>query len=74
MYKKLLLLGAVSGLLSAVASIIYQKVYAASLGENFALIVKPLNIIVINVVSGLIAATGFCKHRSCVRLSPSGNH
>ncbi len=59
MYKKLLLLGAVSGLLSAVASIIYQKVYAASLGENFALIVKPSNIMVINVVSGLIAGSGF---------------
>jgi hypothetical protein len=59
MYKKLLLLGAVSGLLAAVASIIYQKVYAASLGADFPQIVKSVNIVAINVISGLLAATGF---------------
>lgn len=59
MLKKLLLLGAVSGSLSAVAAIIYQKVYAASLGENFIQIAKPFNIFAINIIGGLLASTGF---------------
>ncbi len=59
MFKKSLLLGAVSGILAGIASIIYQKVYAASLGADFASIAKPLNIVLTTIASGLIAATGY---------------
>lgn len=59
MFKRFLLPGAVSGILAGIASIIYQKVYAASLGADFSSIVKPLNIVIITLVSGLIAATGY---------------
>jgi hypothetical protein len=59
MAKKLLLLGAVSGLLSGITAVVYQKIYAASLGADFGLIVKPLIVITINIIAGLLAATGF---------------
>lgn len=59
MFKKSLLLGIVSGVLAGIASIIYQKVYAASLGADFAAIAKPMNIIIATIVGGLIAATGY---------------
>ncbi|MEO6549396.1 MAG: hypothetical protein ABIN94_15445 [Ferruginibacter sp.] len=59
MLKKSLLLGGVSGILAGVASIIYQKVYAASLGVDFANIAKPQNIIIASLVTGLIAGTGY---------------
>jgi ABC-type nickel/cobalt efflux system permease component RcnA len=59
MLKKLLLLGAVSTLLSGVAAVIYQKNYAHWLGADFAGIVKPANIITVNIIGGLLAATGF---------------
>ena len=59
MFKKLLLLGAVSGILAGVASIIYQKVYAGSLGADFATIAKPMNIVLTTIIGGLIAAIGY---------------
>lgn len=59
MLKKPLLLGAVSGLLAGIAARIYQKVYASSLGTDFASIVKPIPMIITTVVAGLIAGTGF---------------
>ncbi|MCW3089331.1 MAG: hypothetical protein JWP81_400 [Ferruginibacter sp.] len=59
MFKKSLLLGAVSGILAGVASLIYQKVYAKSLGVDFATVAKPLSIIIVSFLSGIIAAVGF---------------
>ncbi len=59
MLKKSLLLGAVSGILAAIASIIYQKVYAGSLGADFSAIAKPLNIVITSLVGSLVAATGY---------------
>lgn len=59
MLKKSLLLGALSGILAGIASVIYQQVYAASLGADFAGIAKPFNIIMITLVSGLLVATGY---------------
>lgn len=59
MIKKSLFLGAVSGILAGIASVIYQKVYAASLGADFAGIAKPFNIIITTVIGGLIAAVGY---------------
>ena len=59
MIKKSLLLGAASGILAGIASIIYQKVYAATLGTDFATIAKPVGIIASSLIGGLIAAVGF---------------
>lgn len=59
MLKKSLLLGAVSGILAGIASIIYQKVYAGSLGADFAAIAKPLNIMITSLVGSMIAASGY---------------
>lgn len=59
MLKKSLLLGAVSGILAAIASIIYQKVYTGSLGADFTAIAKPLNIVITSLVGSLVAATGY---------------
>jgi hypothetical protein len=59
MIKKSLLLGVVSGILAGAAAVIYQKVYAASLGTDFVGIAKPINIVLTTVVGGLIAAVGF---------------
>ena len=59
MFKKSFLLGVVSGVLAGVASVIYQKVYAGSLGANFAAIAKPANIFFTCLLGGLIAGTGF---------------
>lgn len=59
MFKKSLLLGITAGLLAGIASIIYQKLYASSLGENFETIVKPVGIIASSLSGGVLAAIGF---------------
>lgn len=59
MFKKSMLLGMLAGMLAGAASIIYQKVYASSLGEDFITIAKPLNIIASSLFAGLLAAIGF---------------
>ena len=57
MFKKAISLGVISGLLAGIASLIYQKVYASSLGEDFGSIVKPLGIISISLFAGLLAGS-----------------
>lgn len=59
MFKKLLLLGLVSGVLAAVAALIYQKIYVNSLGADFSAIVKPVNILITCTLAGLLASTGY---------------
>ncbi len=59
MLKKSILLGVIAGLLAGTASIIYQKVYASSLGEDFITIAKPVSIIASSVFVGLLAAIGY---------------
>jgi hypothetical protein len=59
MFKKLLLLGLVSGVLAAVAALIYQKIYVNSLGADFSAIVKPVNIVIVCTLAGLLASTGY---------------
>lgn len=59
MFKKLLLLGLVSGILAAVAALIYQKVYVNSLGYDFATIVKTTNIFIVCILGCLLAAVAF---------------
>jgi hypothetical protein len=55
MFKRSIILGAVAGILAGAASLAYQKMYASSLGEDFASIAKPVNIIAASVFAGLIA-------------------
>ncbi|WP_207514520.1 DUF6069 family protein [Longitalea luteola] len=59
MFKRLLLLGLISGVLAGVASLIYQKVYANSLGADFSAIAKPVNIVIISILAGLLASVGY---------------
>jgi hypothetical protein len=59
MFKKLLLLGLVSGVLAAVAALIYQKIYINSLGADFSTVVKPANIVIVCILAGLLASTGY---------------
>ena len=56
MFKRSLSLGIIAGLLAGMASLVYQKVYASSLGEDFATIAKPVAIISISLFAGLVAA------------------
>jgi hypothetical protein len=59
MFKRSILLGLTAGLLAGVASLIYQKVYASSLGTDFATIAQPLGIFFSCVFAGLLAAVGY---------------
>jgi hypothetical protein len=59
MFKRLLLLGLISGLLAGVAALIYQKIYVNSLGADFSAIVKPVNVIIVCTLAGLLASTGY---------------
>ena len=59
MFKRSLSLGVVAGLLAGVASLIYQKVYASSLGEDFASIARPAGILSISLLAGILAAVLF---------------
>jgi hypothetical protein len=59
MFKKLLLLGLVSGVLAALAALIYQKIYVNSLGADFSTVVKPANILITCILAGLLASIGY---------------
>jgi hypothetical protein len=59
MFKKLLLLGLVSGVLAGVAALIYQKIYTNSLGYDFSAQVKPVNIVIVSTLAGLLASIGY---------------
>ena len=59
MLKKLLILGVVSGILAGIVGLIYQKVYASSLGDGFANVAKPVNIMISCLLGCIIAAVGY---------------
>lgn len=59
MFKKLLILGVVSGILAGIAAVIYQKVYASTLGEDFIKIINPVKIMTVSTISCIIAAIGY---------------
>lgn len=59
MFKKLLLLGLVSGVLAGVAALIYQKIYTNSLGAEFPGIVTPMKIVGVTTLAGLLASVGY---------------
>lgn len=59
MFKRLLLLGLISGILAGVAALIYQKVYFTTNEIDFSGFLKPVNIFLICIVAGLLASTGY---------------
>jgi hypothetical protein len=59
MLKKLLILGVVSGILAGIVGLIYQKVYASSLGDGFTNVAKPANIMISCLLGCIIAAVGY---------------
>lgn len=59
MLKKLLILAVVSGILAAVASLVYQKVYAESLGDGFKNIVTMQKIFAACLGANIVAAIGY---------------
>jgi len=59
MFKRLLLLGFLSGILAGIAALIYQKVYSTSVGADFSNIAKPVGIMIFNVIGCLVASVGY---------------
>lgn len=59
MLKKLLILAVVSGILGAVACLVYQKVYAESLGDGFKNIVTLQKIFAACIGANIVAAIGY---------------
>ena len=57
--KRALLLGAVAGILAAVAALIYQRVYTSSLGADFSDLVRPVNIFITCIVADVLAGFGY---------------
>jgi hypothetical protein len=59
MFKKIVLLGVIAGLLAGVASIIYARIYNSSLGTDFSYPVKPVGIIAASTFGGILASVGY---------------
>lgn len=59
MIKKYYLLGAVAGVLAAIASLIYQYVYKESLGADFSAVIGVPAIMGSSIIGSLVAATGY---------------
>ena len=59
MFKRVLLLGVVAGIMAGAASIVYQSVYKASLGADFSKIVKPAGIVISSIIGCIIASLGY---------------
>ncbi len=59
MLKRLLLLGVISGILAGVVALIYQKIYSSSVGADFSSVVKPVGVMISNIVGCVIAALGY---------------
>ena len=59
MFKRLIFLGLVAGILSGIASLIYRHVYNSSLGGDFSLIVQTAAIIIASVIGCVIASVGY---------------
>jgi hypothetical protein len=59
MFKRLLLLGLVSGILAGIAGLIYERVYRASLGVDFSTVVASFSIMASSMLGGILAAFGY---------------
>jgi hypothetical protein len=59
MFKKLFLLGIASGILSAIAALIYNKIYFTAMAVDFSKIINPLSIVSICLGAGIIASVAY---------------
>ena len=59
MFKRLMMPGAISGVLAGTASVIYARVYSSSLGADFSLLVQPIGIITACIIGCLLASLGY---------------
>ena len=59
MYKRSLSLGLVSGVLSGLASVIYQRAYHAALGADFSNIIAVAAIFMSSIIGCCLAALGY---------------
>jgi magnesium-transporting ATPase (P-type) len=59
MFKKILFLGLISGLLAGIASLVYANVYYSALGTDFSQVAKPTGIMIISLVAGIMATLGY---------------
>lgn len=59
MFKRLLFLSVVSGILAAIASLIYQQVYTSSLGAEYPTIVGTAKIFAACIIGNIVAGIGY---------------
>jgi choline-glycine betaine transporter len=59
MFKKLLLLGLIAGVMAGVAALVYQRVYTSFLGADFSSIAKPVNIVIVSTLSVILASVAY---------------
>ncbi len=59
MFKKIIFLGLVSGLLAGIAALVYANVYNSALGTDFSQIVKPTGIMMTSLIGCLLAAVAY---------------
>lgn len=59
MFKKLLLLGAITGIASGVASIIYAQVYHGAFGVDFSAVVNPVGLLSSCLFGSVLASVGY---------------
>jgi hypothetical protein len=59
MFKRLLLLGLVSGAMAGVAALVYQKVYFKANEADFSAIVTPAKIFIGGILVNLLASVAF---------------
>jgi hypothetical protein len=59
MLKKIFFLGLSAGIFSAVASIVYSRVYIFALGDQFSKIINPVSLTGMNLLGCMLAALGY---------------
>ncbi len=58
MLKKSIFLGAISGILAGIASIIYAKIYNQSLGTDFSKVFNDFSLVIACLIGCILAALG----------------
>ncbi|MBS1566161.1 MAG: hypothetical protein JST39_17390 [Bacteroidetes bacterium] len=59
MFKRLLFLGLLAGILAGAASLVYQHVYLSSLGADFSRLVRPAGVFASSILGCLLASIGY---------------
>lgn len=59
MFKKIILLGVISGIFSGIASVIYAQIYFFALGADFSKIITVAGILSSSVFGCILAASGY---------------